>query len=92
MTPKKRMMALAMKVPGATPTEIEIALAFVRGDVGYGDPNSYDDCVTEDDEDACYMEHLRRVFPNATDDEITRGSNLALVVAEVIRKEREGKH
>jgi hypothetical protein len=38
-----------------------------------------------DDNDAACMDALRRHWPEATDEEITRGSNLSLAVAEAVK-------
>jgi hypothetical protein len=38
-----------------------------------------------DDKDAAYMDALRRRWPEATDEEIARGLNLAVAVAETVK-------
>jgi hypothetical protein len=45
-----------------------------------------EDTYIEDEEDAALMDALRRQWPAATDEEITRGFNLAVAVAETVKQ------
>jgi hypothetical protein len=38
-----------------------------------------------DDKDAAYMDALRRQWPEASDEEITRGFNLAVAVSDTLK-------
>jgi len=79
MTTRARMLALIDTYKHEPPLIREIA-ARVVFDLGE------EDTYIEDEEDAALMDALRRQWPEATDEEITRGFNLAVTVAETVKQ------
>ena len=79
MTTRARMMALIDTSADESPLVREIAGWVVSGKI--------DDAIDADtdDTDAAYMDALRRRWPEATDEEITRGFNLSVAVAEAAK-------
>jgi len=78
MTTRARMMALIDTFADESPLVREMA-GFVSG--------KNDDAIDADtdDNDAAYMDALRRHWPEATDEEVARGFNLSLAVAEAVK-------
>jgi hypothetical protein len=75
MTTRATMMALIDTFANESPLVREIAGWVVSGKI--------DDAIDADtdDTDAACMDALRRRWPEATDEEITRGFNLSVAVA-----------
>ena len=73
------MMALIDTFADESPLVREMARWVVSG--------KNDDAIDADtdDTDAAYMDALRRRWPEATDEEIARGVNLAAAVAETVK-------
>ena len=79
MTTRARMLALIDTFADESPLVREMAGWVVSG--------KNDDAIDADtdDNDAAYMDALRRHWPEATDEEIARGFNLSLAVAEAVK-------
>jgi hypothetical protein len=74
------MLALIDTFTDEPPLIREIAARVV---FGLAEENTF----IEDEEDAALMDALRRQWPEATDEEITHGFNLAVAVAERVESE-----
>ncbi len=72
------MLALIETFTDESPLIREIATRVVFG-------LEEEDTYIEDEEDAALMDALHRQWPEATDEEITRGFNLAVAVAETVK-------
>ena len=79
MTTRARMMALIDTFADELPLVREIAGWVVSGKIDYAID------ADTDDMDAAYMDALRRRWPEATDEEITRGFNLSVAVVEAAK-------
>ena len=79
MTTRARMLALIDTFADESPLVREMAGWVVSG--------KNDDAIDADtdDNDAAYMDALRRHWPEAADEEIVRGFNLSLAVAEAVK-------
>ena len=79
MTTRARVMALIDTFADKSPLVREMAGWVVSG------KNDVAIDADTDDKDAAYMDALRRRWPEATDEEIERGLNLAVAVAETVK-------
>jgi hypothetical protein len=79
MTTRARVMALIDTFADVSPLVREMAGWVLSG------KNDVAIDADTDDKDAAYMDALRRRWPEATDEEIARGLNLAVAVAETVK-------
>ena len=79
MTTRARVMALIDTFADESPLVREMAGWIVSGKIDVAID------ADTDDTDAAYMDALRRRWPEATDEEITHGFNLAVAVAETVK-------
>ena len=77
---RARMLALIATFTNESALVREIAARIVMQDDGCDESELEDD----EDQDVVYFDALRRRFPEATDDEITRGHNLVVAVAKTV--------
>jgi hypothetical protein len=76
------MLALIDTFKDEPPLIREIAARVV---FGFEEEESFYEDDDMEEEDAALMDALRREWPEATDEEITRGFNLAVAVAETVK-------
>jgi hypothetical protein len=82
MTTRARMLALIDTYKDEPPLIREIAARVV---FGFEEEDAFFENDMED-EDAALVDALHRQWPEATDEEITRGFNLAVAVAETVKQ------